>query len=106
MPGKTKKPARRPAAKRLRKPARPAGSVISAEYRKQHQPDELAQRLRSYVNGDDGRIDPAKLRAVAEANDAWRDRYAALNPGMQFMNVSVRLRALVRNGGKVAWGQP
>jgi hypothetical protein len=92
------------ASKSARKSAAGSYKLISREYQVQHEPDELAQRLRRRVNGADGRIDPAKLRALAEANGAWRDGYAALNPGMQFMNVSNRLRALVRHGSKVKWG--
>ena len=77
--------------------------MISADYRKQHRPDELALRLCKHVAAADGSIDPAKLRALAEANGVWSHRYAALNRGMAFMNVSNRLRGLVRGGGKVEW---
>jgi hypothetical protein len=86
-----------------RAPPAAAGSVISAEYRKQHRPDEFAVRLRKHVAADDGSIDPVKLRTVAEANDAWRPTYANLNVGMRFMNVSVRLRGLLRKGAKLKW---
>jgi hypothetical protein len=97
---KTKRGKRRATAK-----VTPAatGSVISAEYRKKHQPDEFAQRLKKHVAGNDGNIDLTKLRRLAEQNDVWQSKWANLNSGMQFMGLSNCLRALVRRGGKVEW---
>ena len=87
-----------------RKPSKPkSASVVPADYRKQHQPDQFAVRLRKRVTADDGTIDPATLKEFAEANDVWQARYASLNVGMQFMNVSNRLRALMRRSEKVKW---
>ena len=36
--------------------------------------DDLAARLRKHLETDDGSVDLAKLRALAEANGVWRDR--------------------------------
>jgi hypothetical protein len=101
----TKKTPRKAAPKP--QPTKPAatGSVIKRSYQLEHQPDDLAVRLRKAVSGDEGAIDAAKLQEFAKANDCWRDRYATVNKGMSFMNVSNRLRALVRRGGKIQWGR-
>ncbi len=103
MTRKTKRAARRRATRGSRTAT---GSVISSEYRKQHQPDEFALRLKKHVANNDGGIDLAKLRALAEANNAWDARYAKLNAGMQRLNVGNRLRALMRRGGKILWDRP
>jgi hypothetical protein len=103
-PAKTRsKTARKRSAKPASKTAA-TGSVVSREYQQQHEPDDFAQRLRKHVVGDDGAVDIAKLKALAEANGAWRPRYSSLNRGMSVMCVSVRLRALVRSGAKIVWG--
>jgi hypothetical protein len=99
---------------RRRTPRRPAptttGSVVKADFRARYAEhggssgDELSVRLRKHLETDDGTIDLAKLRALAETNDVWSERYAGLNAGMQRLNVGNRLRALVRRGGKIKWG--
>jgi hypothetical protein len=89
--------------KAKRRASAATGSVVPADYRKQHRPDEFAVRLRKHIVADDGNIDPAKLKELAEANGAWQFAYADLNVGMRFMNVSNRLRALVRRGAKIKW---
>jgi hypothetical protein len=100
MTRKTKRSARR---KPRRKTPAASGSVVPTDYRKQHQPDEFATRMRKHVAADDGSIDPTKLKAFAETNDAWQPAYAALNVGMRFMNISNRMRGLMRRGTKVKW---
>jgi hypothetical protein len=97
-------------ARRLRRqPKTPkTRSVVKAEYRERYNDgscgDDLAQRLRQHTAGADG-VDVAKLRALAEANDVWDDRYANLNAGLQRMTIGNKLRALVRHGSKVKWGR-
>lgn len=41
------------------------------------------------------------LEKIAKKHGVWNERYESLNPGMARMNVSNRLRALVRNGTAV-----
>ena len=52
------------------------------------------------------RIDTGKLRALAEANEVWDDKYARLNPGQQRMNVGNRLRAKIKKGEDIVWDAP
>jgi hypothetical protein len=106
MTRKTKTARRRTA----RRPAPDAAaSVVPAKYReryKQHggsSGDDLAVRLKKWVAAPDGTVDLAKLRALAEANGVWSDRYAGLNAGLARMTCSNRLRALVRRGSKIVW---
>ena len=65
--------------------------------------DDVATLLAQHTRGDDGKPDPAKLRALAERNGVWQDRYAALNPGQQRMNDGNRLRAMARRGEAIEW---
>lgn len=46
-------------------------------------------------------LDVDELRKIAQTHDVWKPEYEDLNPGMQRMNVSNRLRAIGRNGGVV-----
>lgn len=41
------------------------------------------------------------LEKIAKKHGVWNDRYESLNPGMARMNVSNRLRAMIRNGEAV-----
>lgn len=50
--------------------------------------------LNRQVRNCDGTLDLARLYAVAEAHGVT-DRYDALNPGQQRMNIGVKLRAVV-----------
>jgi hypothetical protein len=108
MTRKTKRAAKRPTRRRPT-PTTP-GSVVQADFRARYAEhggssgDELSVRLRKHLETADGTIDLAKLRALAETNEVWSDRYSSLNAGMQRLNVGNRLRALVRRGGKVKWG--
>ena len=52
--------------------------------------DELAGLLAERTRTADGKVDFAKLKAFAEANDIWQDSYSKLNVGMMCMNVSNR----------------
>jgi hypothetical protein len=99
MPRKTRK-TRKPAA---------TGSVVKSEFRKRYAEhggsvgDQLAARLRKHLEVADGGIDTARLRALAEANGVWQDRYDNLNPGLARMSCGNRLRALARRGTKIVW---
>jgi hypothetical protein len=110
MPRKTKtaKPAAKKAkSTKTKKPAAATGSIVRAEYRERYEDgscgDDLAAKLRKHTLGADGKTDVAKLKALAEANNAWRSEYSSLNAGMQRMNIGNRLRKIVRDGGKVVW---
>lgn len=95
---KTTKQAKTPAA---------TGSVIKADYRDRYSDgsngDDLAKRLKKFVTADDGTVDLGKLKALAERNGIWNERYATLNPGMARMNVGNRLRAAQRHDTKIVW---
>ncbi len=88
-------------------------SVVKPKYKKAYQPhqhrcgDDLASRITAYVTyplkGKKTRIDLGKLQSLAEANGAWQDRYATINPGMRRMNIANRLRALERQGKEIVW---
>lgn len=98
-----------------------APEVIKSKYRERYKPfndscgDQLAMQMVeefSYTDtvvGKDGRertvtrIDLPKLRNFAELNGVWQDKYSALNPGMQRMNIANRLRGKVRNGHEIVW---
>ncbi|HEV7275221.1 MAG TPA: hypothetical protein VGN80_02940 [Devosiaceae bacterium] len=83
--------------------APPARSVVSADYKREHKPDDLGQRLSKAVAGAGGKVDRNKLRAVAVANGVWNPAYENLNPGQARMNVGNRLRAKVKRGERVKW---
>ena len=65
--------------------------------------DLLLRDVLLVAEGEDGepKLDLTKLKALAKRHDVWNDRYMALNPGMARMNVSNRLRALIRSEGEV-----
>ena len=101
-------------ARRPRQPARssrPAPRlrplVVPTKYRERYEDgscgDDLALKLKKHITTDDGTIDLAKLRALAEANDVWEVRYAKLNAGLARMTIGNKLRARARNGSKIAW---
>jgi hypothetical protein len=104
---RTRKPRTEPKAKRA---DATTASVVPAKYRERYAEhggssgDDLALRLKKHLAADDGSTDVTKLRALAEANGCWDERYAAVNVGLARMTVSNRLRALVRKGGTVKWG--
>lgn len=81
--------------------------VMGADYHKRYMEqgggsgDLLDVALRSAVKGEKG-VDPAKVRAIAEQNGVWSERWADLNPGMQRMNLANRLRGLLRNNAEAA----
>jgi hypothetical protein len=58
--------------------------------------DDLGVRVASIPLG-------AKFKAFAQANGVWQDRYDALNPGLQRMNVVNRLRAAVKKNAVIKW---
>lgn len=88
-------------------------SVVKKKYKTEYKPhkmtcgDDFAARVTSYITvphkGKKTRIDAQKLRALAEANDCWDDRYAGLNPGMQRMNVGNRLRNRFNKKQEIRW---
>lgn len=103
---KTKTTKRR---KTLRRAQPATASVIAADWRALYAKnggscgDQLATRLRRHLEADDGSIDLAKLKRLAQANDCWQPGYSNLNAGMTRLCVGNRLRARVRNGTKVVW---
>jgi hypothetical protein len=68
-------------------------------------PSDFAMRLRKAVTSAEGTVDAAKLRQLALRNGVWDERYANLSNGLARMSIGNRLRALLRRGGKVKWGQ-
>lgn len=92
-------------------------SIVKRKYRELYKPhkstcgDEFQAAMREHLEYDFTnekgkvvtRIDTEKLRALAEANDVWNDKYARLNPGQQRMNVGNRLRAKIKKGEEVVW---
>lgn len=82
-------------------------SVIKPEFRSRYgkagnNGDETAVKLADYLRAGDGDA-MTKLRALAEANGVWNDRWATLNVGMVRMNLGNRLRAAARKGTGVKW---
>jgi hypothetical protein len=104
----TKRRKARATPKRRKAPAA-TGSVVPSKYREQYKEhggssgDDLAVRLKKHVAADDGSIDLAKLRKLAEANGVWDERYNKLNAGLARMTCGNKLRALVRHGAKIKW---
>jgi hypothetical protein len=91
---------------------RASRSVVKERYKAKYAPtkdrcgDALAEQLSTHcwdVEADC--IDTAKLRRFADANGLWIEKYARLNPGMQRMNVSNRLRGAIRRNPEfeVVW---
>lgn len=79
--------------------------VMGTDYHKRYMEqgggsgDILDVQLRVAVRGEDGKVDTAKVRQIAEDNGVWNEAWIGLNPGMQRMNLANRLRALVRRDG-------
>lgn len=90
------------------------GSIIKSKYRDRYKKngdfscgDDIAGELKAYVVvARDGkfRVDLVRLREVAIANEVWKDRYAALNPGQQRMTIGNCLRAKFREGKRIDIG--
>jgi hypothetical protein len=89
-------------------------TVVKKKYKDAYRPhrmtcgDDLSTRISNHVmvvdeETGERRIDQAKLRRFAIANEVWVQGYASLNVGMRRMNVANRLRAKVRKGYKVKW---
>lgn len=88
-----------------------SGSVVRENYHKRysknpHGPgcgDGLDVALRNAVmftpeGSKEPRTDLAELRSIGLQNGLWIGEWEKLNPGMQRMNLSNRLRAYLRNG--------
>jgi hypothetical protein len=58
--------------------------------------DTLDQALRDLLLTEEG-TNLDLLRTIAECNGVWVQKWAALNPGMQRMNLANKLRARLRN---------
>lgn len=88
-------------------------SVVKKKYKTEYKPhkmtcgDDFASKVTSYITvphkGKKTRVDPVKLRKLAEANGVWEDRYCSLNPGMQRMNVGNRLRNKFNKKQEIVW---
>jgi len=52
--------------------------------------------MRVFEGSKEPRVDLAILRTIGIQNDLWRGEWERLNPGMQRMNLSNRLRAYLR----------
>ncbi len=70
--------------------------------------DKLGLALKKYTFTKDGdgrdSIDLTKLGEVAKANGIAFEKYAGLNNGMKRMNVSNKLRGMLKHGEKVTIG--
>jgi len=81
--------------------------VIKPEFRARYgkagnKGDETATKLADHIKGDgDAR---AKLKALAEANGLWSDKWATLNVGLVRMNLGNRLRG-ARKGQVLQWAR-
>lgn len=91
-------------------------SIIKAKYKAIYKPtrmtngDDLNALLRNYLyvvtDAGEERINPARLKKFAKANECWVESYSSLkNIGMIRMNVCNRLRAKLRRDPeyKVEW---
>lgn len=87
-----------------------SGSVVKETYHRLYSKnpngpgcgDDLDCSLREAVmilfgNDKEPHVDLVRLRMIGEANGLWRGEWERLNPGMQRMNLSNRLRAFLRN---------
>ena len=87
-----------------------SGSVVKESYHREysknpHGPgcgDDLDISLRNAVmvlwdGNKEPHVDLVRLKLVGETNGLWRSEWERLNPGMQRMNLSNRLRAYLRN---------
>lgn len=92
-------------------------SIVKRKYREAYKPfkatcgDDFQEKMRAHLTVKDehdkkDRIDLDKLRALAECNEVWDDKYSRLNPGQQRMNIGNRLRARVKKGLEVVWPGP
>lgn len=82
-------------------------SVIKPEFRQRYgkagnNGDETATKLAAYLKAGDGDA-REKLKALAEANGLWSDKWVTLNVGMVRMNLGNRLRAAARKGQAISW---
>lgn len=90
------------------------GGIIKPKYRKEYKKsggncgDEVAVLLTAHIRvekrGSRTLVDPNRLREVAVANGVWRKEYESLNVGQQRMNVSNRLRHMLKEGYGVQIG--
>jgi hypothetical protein len=84
-----------------------AASVVPAKYRDRYEDgscgDDVALRLKRHITADDGSVDVAKLKALAQRNGVWLGSYEKLNAGLARMIVGNRLRHLARAGTKIVW---
>lgn len=66
---------------------------------------DLAMRdaflTRATDKSDKPQLDVDALRAWGESIGLWRDKWDRLNPGMQRMNLTNRVRAAIRNGATI-----
>ena len=78
-------------------------SVLKAEYVRRYREhggrsgDAISDALRAYLEAG------GTIRKLAIANSLWRDRYDELNPGMQAMVISVKVRGMRRRKEEVKW---
>jgi len=85
-------------------------SIVKRKYKKLYRPnkdtngDGLSDQIRDHVSlendAGDKRIDVAALKRFAIANNVWQASYALLNVGQMKMNITNRLRGLIRAGAR------
>lgn len=81
-------------------------SIVKRKYKKLYRPnkdtngDGLSDQIRDHVSlendAGDKRIDVAALKRFAIANNVWQASYALLNVGQMKMNITNRLRGMIR----------
>lgn len=81
-------------------------SIVKRKYKKLYRPhhdtngDGLSDQIRSHVSKENEagemRIDVSALKRFAIANDVWQASYGLLNVGQMKMNITNRLRGLIR----------
>lgn len=85
------------------------GNVVDPKYREKygkdgHTDDPIARYLAEATHDEKGKTDIDALWEVGKANDIDMNKYANLNPGMQRMTLSNRLRGLHNKGVDVKIG--
>lgn len=65
--------------------------------------DDVGVKVRAYTRGDNGKVDPGRLRQLAKANRVWADRYAGLSMGGQMAAILGRLRPKAVRGAEIAF---
>lgn len=65
--------------------------------------DELGAQVRAHVRAEDGRVDPARLRSLAEANGCWLARYGTMSAGSRMAGVLARLRLRAERGHEIVF---